>query len=100
VDATVIWALLTGAITGGAWVGIVLLRRQHRASARQLQLVEEADRRLDELADVGERLAEVEERLNFAERLLAQDREEHRLPPPPSIGPNEPRRNSDAQEEG
>ena len=81
-DPTVVWALLTGAITGGAWVGIVLLRRQHRLASRHLRLVEDVERRLDELADVGNRLAEVEERLDFAERLLALEREGQRLPPP------------------
>ena len=84
-DPTIIWALLTGAVSGGAWVGIVLLRRQHRLSSHQLQLVEDVERRLDELADVGNRLAEVEERLDFAERLLAREREEHKLRPPTGL---------------
>jgi hypothetical protein len=62
----------------------VLLRRQHRLSTRQLHLVEDVERRLDELVDVGNRLAEVEERLDFAERLLAREREAHSLSPPTS----------------
>lgn len=71
-DPTVVWALLTGAVTGGAWVGIVLFRRQERTLAEQLRLFDEVEQRLEELAEVGNRLAEAEERLDHAERLLSQ----------------------------
>jgi hypothetical protein len=80
-DPTIIWALLTGAVTGGAWVGIVLLQRHRRLASEQLHLVEQAERQLEELADVGERLSELEARLNFAERRLAE-RETPGLSPP------------------
>jgi hypothetical protein len=85
---TVVWALLTGGITGGAWVAIVLLRKQHRLEERQRQLAdrepamgEDVERRLDALESVEARLADVEERLDFTERLLARQRDAERLPP-------------------
>ena len=76
------WALLTGAVTGGVWVGIVLIRRFRMISERQPAELEDMRRRLDELEGVDRRLAEVEERLEFAERLLARQQEPGRLPPP------------------
>ena len=79
---TIIWALLTGLITGGAWVGIVLVQRQRRLTLDQAGLRGELERRLDELEDVNTRLAELEERVEFTERVLAKDREASRLAPP------------------
>ena len=83
----IIWALLTGAVTGVVGVAIVLLQRRFRISRRQTDLLEETERRLDELADVGTRVSEMEDRLDFAERTLARQREESRslqlLPPKP-----------------
>jgi hypothetical protein len=76
------WALLTGAVTGGVGVAIVLLQRRFRVSRRQTDLLEETERRLDELAHVGTRVSEMEDRLDFAERALARQREESRLSPP------------------
>ena len=76
------WALLTGAVTGVVGVAIVLLQRRVRISRRQTDLLEETERRLDELADVGTRVSEMEDRLDFAERTLARQREESRLSPP------------------
>ncbi len=73
-ENTIVWALLTGFVTGGTWVGIVLFR----VMRRQRELTGEQDRfrtdlhRLDELDQVHARLAEVEERLEFAERLLTR----------------------------
>ena len=81
-SATVAWALLSGAITGGVWVGIVLLQRIRMISERQPAELEDMRRRLDELEGVDRRLAEVEERLEFTERLLARQNEAGRLPPP------------------
>jgi hypothetical protein len=78
----VIWALLTGAVTGGVGLAIVLLQRRFRFSRRQADLLEETERRLDELADVGTRVSEIEDRLDFAERTLARQRDESRLSPP------------------
>ena len=76
---TIIWALLTGLITGGAWVGIVLVQRQRRLTLDQAGLRGELERRLDELEDVNTRLAELEERVEFTERVLAKEREAARL---------------------
>jgi len=78
----IIWALMTGAVTGGVGVAIVLLQRRFRIARRQTDLLEETERRLDELADVGTRVSEMEDRLDFAERTLARQREESRLSPP------------------
>ena len=78
----IIWALLTGAVTGGVGVAIVLLQRRFRITRRQTDLLEETERRLDELTDVGTRVSEMEDRLDFAERTLARQREESRLSPP------------------
>ena len=70
----VVWALLTGMVTGGTWVAIVLRRQQRLLSDRQQALMEDTNRRLAELDDAYRRLAEVEERLDFAERLLSDGR--------------------------
>ena len=76
-EHTVVWALLTGFVTGGAWVGIVLVRLMRQ----QRQLGDEQERfrgdlhRLDEMEQVQARLAEMEERLEFTERLLTRHRQ-------------------------
>jgi uncharacterized membrane-anchored protein YhcB (DUF1043 family) len=69
----ILWALSTAAITGGVWVGIVLTSRHRRMLAEQQQLTERLQQRLDAVEDVQGRLAEVEERLDFAERRLLQE---------------------------
>lgn len=79
---TLIWALLNGIIIGGVWAGIVLLRRQRRLAEQQPLLLDDIQQRLDHLESVEKRLAEVEERLDFAERLLARPAEPQQLPPP------------------
>lgn len=80
-SGAIVWALLTGTISGGVWVGIVLLRRIRQISERQPAQLEDMQRRLDELEHVDQRLAEVEARLEFAERLLSRQRDAERLPP-------------------
>lgn len=82
-SATILWALLTGAITGGVGVGIVLLQRIRRISEQQPAELEDLRRRLDELEGVDRRLAEVEDRLEFTERLLGNQPNRVSLPPPP-----------------
>jgi hypothetical protein len=57
-SATIMWALLTGFITGGVWVAIVLLRRQRRWSEQQPAPLEEVQGRLDHLEHGEKRLAE------------------------------------------
>jgi len=79
---TIIWALLTGLITGGVWVGIVVWQHQRRLATFHPELLEEMQARLVELEAVADRLADVEERLDFAERLLAKSRDVERLPSP------------------
>jgi cell shape-determining protein MreC len=81
VSGTIVWALLTGAITGGVWMSIVLLQRIRAIAERQPAELEEMRRRLDELEGVERRLAELEERLDFTERLLSQRTDLERFPP-------------------
>jgi len=78
----VVWALLTGFITGAVWVGIIARRRQLRLPPGQPGLREDLERWLHVLGSMEKRLAEVEERLDFAERLLTRQREDERLAPP------------------
>lgn len=76
-----IWALLNGVITGGVWVGIVMLRRQRRLAREQMDVLEDVRRQLDSQEQLKERMAALEERLDFTERLLIEEREARRLPP-------------------
>lgn len=79
-----LWALLNGVITGGVWVGIVMLKRQRRLAREQMEVLEDVRRHLDSQEQLQERLAQVEERLDFTERLLIEEREGRegrRLPP-------------------
>ena len=69
----VLWALLTGGITGAVWVAIVMFGRQRRIDAGRRDL-DDVNARLDDLDGAERRVAELEERLDFAERLLAQKR--------------------------
>ena len=71
----VLWALLTGGITGAVWVAIVMFQRQRRIDAERAG-VDELEARMRDLEGSGQRVAELEERLDFAERLLAAHREE------------------------
>ena len=88
-----VWAIGVGFIILTVGVAQVLVRRLlpadrllgRRASTRDLaEMVEQVQRRLAELDDLRKRLDEVEERLDFAERLLAKQREGERLAPPRS----------------
>ena len=69
----VLWALLTGGIIGAVWVAIVMFGRQRRIDAGRRDL-DDVNARLDDLDGAERRVAELEERLDFAERLLAQKR--------------------------
>ncbi len=75
----IVWGLLTGIITGGIWVAILLVSKQRRLSEQHQAMLEETNRRLDELEYTNQRVLDLEERLDFAERLLAEGRP--RLPP-------------------
>ena len=78
----VLWALGTGLISGGVWVAIVLTRRQQELAERQQAMIGDVERRTAALDQLEQRFAEVEERLDFTERLLAEEREAKRLTPP------------------
>ena len=88
-----VWAVGVGFIVLSVGVAQVLVRRLlpadrllgRRASQRDLaEMLEEVQRRLGELDDLRKRVGEVEERLDFAERLLTKQREGERLAPPRS----------------
>jgi hypothetical protein len=66
----IVWALVTGGITGAVWVGVVLFDRQRRLAQDHRELLEDRQRTLDELQAVSERLHSVEDRLDFTERRL------------------------------
>jgi hypothetical protein len=93
------WAIGVGFITIALMGGIGLLYRlapeEMRASSRKRHVARalehlhdemgssgELQQRLGELADVQRRVAELEERLDFAERLLAKQRDIERAIPP------------------
>ena len=56
--------------------------RRRRWKGEPLQAPDDMQGRLAELDDVKQRLGELEERVDFAERLLARQREAERLGPP------------------
>jgi len=58
------------------------LRGRRGAKREVAEALEEVEARLGELDDMRKRLAEVEERLDFAERLLTKQREAERIVPP------------------
>ena len=78
----VLWALLTGGVTGAVWVAIVMFQRERRIDEERAG-VDALDTRLQRLEDSDQRVAELEERLDFAERLLAAHREEAARKPGP-----------------
>lgn len=75
----VLWALATGGITGAVWVAIVMFQRQHRIDAERAD-VDALERRMEHLEGADQRVAEIEERLDFAERLLAAHRDQAAAP--------------------
>ena len=62
------WILTTGAITIGAWIWIVQYERIKRRRAL------EAQDRAEELAATRQQVAELESRVDFAERLLQEEK--------------------------
>ena len=69
--AIVVWALATGAITGAVWIGTLIVTQLRKQAVQQPILLAQLEDRLQRLETVEKRLAEVEGRLEFAERLLA-----------------------------
>jgi len=65
----IIWAIFTIAITGTVWIAIPILGMKRRESALR-----------EELRDAHQQIAELEEKLDLAERQLSQSRPEERLP--------------------
>jgi len=93
------WAIGIGFIVFAVMGGVALLYRlipaEMRASERKRHMAralehlqselggsEEMQQKFGELADVQRRVAELEERLDFAERLLAKHRDIERAIPP------------------
>ncbi len=91
----IVWAMLTGGVTGAAWVGIVLTQRQRRKLAQGRRLLERIDDRIAETQFAEDRLVEAEERLDFAEHRLMQQRDEQlrgeHLPQPSELNTPHPR---------
>ncbi len=91
------WAIGTGFITMMFFAGVGILYRFLPADVRRSrrrgvigvsvgqshEALEDIQERLGNVEHLEARLAEVEERLDFAERLLARRPEEQRLPGPP-----------------
>ena len=75
-----LWILLTGGITGAAWMGIVLMSRYRRLTVEHRELLEDRQRTLDELEAVSNHVSEMQDRLDFVERHLKTLRA-----PPPSL---------------
>jgi hypothetical protein len=81
----VLWALLTGGITGGAWVSIVLLGNHARLRKAQQSLDLDVAARRAELARLEARLAFVESRfalMDGAMQAEVQQRSGERTPLP------------------
>ena len=69
------WALMNGLIVMATWGGIVLWNRQQRAERKQERLEDEITNRQEALDQVNQRVAQLEERLDFSERLLKATRQ-------------------------
>ncbi len=76
----VIWALLTGGITGGVWVSIVLLSNHAKLRQEQHDLGMEIESRRMEVARLDARLAQMESRYAQIESAVARERKTE-LPP-------------------
>ncbi len=80
------WAIGVGTLMLGIFGGIGLLirllppemrvSRKQRLTQTEHEMLEDLRRRVGEVEELQSRLAEVEERLDFAERLLARPRPE------------------------
>jgi hypothetical protein len=76
-----------GTMISLVFVGIAALRllpqSKHRAlQEREREALDELHDRLGQLDQMQQRISELEERVDFAERLLARQRDDRRLAPP------------------
>lgn len=88
------WAVGVGVICVAFFGGVTMMVRllpesvkntkRRLAEAQGAERLEELERRMAELEGGQQRVAEIEERLDFAERLLAKRRDAERLAPPKS----------------
>jgi hypothetical protein len=86
------WALGASVVTVAFFAAVGVLLRlmppemrnpgRKRASESERVLLEERQTRLGQVDELRARLADVEERLDFTERLLSREREGERLAPP------------------
>lgn len=86
------WALGIGAITASVFAGIGIMVRLLPPKVRQpglqelhqdhLERLAELERRLVDVENSQSRLVELEERVDFTERLLTEKRSTDGLPPP------------------
>ncbi len=83
----IIWALLTGLISGGVWIGIVVLKHQRELDRYDYDDMLAMEQRLAELEHVATRVSELEERIEFTERMLTAARDPARSRGEP---PNQP----------
>ena len=79
------WVLMNGLIVAATWGGIALWNRQKRAERQQERLEDEITNRQAALDLVNQRVALLEERLDFSERMLKTPRQ-------PDAQPDTPRR--------
>lgn len=84
------WGIAVGVIILFGSAGIVLIvrllppeMRRHPLTDQQQQRLEDLEARVGELDAVKERVGQLEERADFAERLLARQREGQRVGPTP-----------------
>src|SRR5438876_3389542 len=75
-------AMVVLVFTGIAVLRLLPSRKSRVADPAERQALEDLQRRLDELDQLTQRLSELEERVDFTERLMAQQREGQRLGPP------------------
>jgi hypothetical protein len=81
VKAVIAFVLVAGTGMTGFWLWLRARARATPDLSKLLDSVREENAQLQ--ADLNARMAELEERVDFTERRLVQDREAVRLPPPP-----------------
>lgn len=83
----VMWALLTGGITGGVWTSIVLLGNHARLRREQQALGDDVAARRAELARLEARLAFVESRFALMDGAVQAEVQRDRVDLPTSQDP-------------